>query len=307
MILKVDPPTLDEIEYMRPDQLLISALQMANLNEAYIKSLMKKRVNTVAYEFYCDASGSLPIIRSISEIAGNTSILIAAEYLASSSGGKGEMLGGISGIPPTDVVIIGAGTVGEFAARAAIGLGASVKVFDNSLYKLRRLQNNLGERVFTSVIQPNILAKALRSADVAIGALRSDNGLSPCVVTEQMVMEMKPGSVIVDVSIDHGGCFETSEVTSHTSPVFRKHDVIHYCVPNISSRVARTASYALSNVLAPLVMHIADSGGFHEFIWERPEVRSGIYIYKGMLTNQHIGNRLGIQHKSIELMIGGHL
>ncbi|MSQ79566.1 MAG: alanine dehydrogenase [Flavobacteriaceae bacterium] len=307
IILKVDPPVSEEIELMKPNQLLISALQLANLKEDYIKQLMKKKVNAMAYEFYRDASGSIPIIRSISEIAGSTAILIAAEYLASSSGGKGEMLGGISGIPPTEVVIIGAGTVGEFACRAALGLGASVKVFDNSLYKLRRLQNNIGERIFTSVIQPNILLKALKIADVAVGALRSDSGVGACVVTEEMVMGMKPGSVIVDVSIDRGGCFETSESTTHTSPTFRKHDVIHYCVPNISSRVARTASYALSNVLAPLILQIAESGGVDRYVWDRPAVRSGIYVYKGLLTNKHIAARLNLQYKSIDLLMGGHL
>lgn len=307
IILKVDPPTQDEIEWMKPDQLLISAIQLASLNELYIKNLAKKKVNAIAYEYFKDDSGSLPIIRSMSEIAGSTSILIAAEYLASSNHGKGEMLGGIAGIPPTEVVIIGAGTVGEFAVRAALGLGANVKVFDNNLFKLRRLQNDIGERVFTSVIQPNILKKALHSADVAVGALRGQDGRSPCVVTEEMVMQMKPGSVIVDVSIDHGGCFETSEVTNHMSPVFRKHDVIHYCVPNISSRVARTASYALSNVLAPLILQISESGGFNRFIWDNPSVRSGIYMLNGNLTNMHIGQRINMNSKDVDLLIGGFL
>lgn len=307
IIVKVDPPTPEEIENMKPDQLLISAIQLANLNEHYIKALTRKKVNAIAYEFYRDQSGSIPIIRSLSEIAGNTSVLIAAEYLASSNGGKGEMLGGVAGIPPTEVVIIGAGTVGEYAARTALGLGASVKVFDNSLYKLRRLQNNIGERIFTSVIQPNILSKALKVCDVAIGAMRGEGGMSPSVVSENMVMQMKPGAVIVDVSIDRGGCFETSEVTNHTSPVFRKHDVIHYCVPNISSRVARTASYALSNVLAPLILQIGEAGGFNKLIWDRPVFRSGVYTYKGYLTNKQIGNRFNLPSKTVDLLIGSHL
>ncbi len=307
ILLKVDPPTMEEIELMKPDQLLISALQLTSLNADYITALQKKKVNAVAYEFYKDSSGSIPIIRSMSEIAGSTSLLIAAEYLSSASGGKGEMLGGISGIPPSEVVIIGAGTVGEFAARAAIGLGASVKVFDNSLFKLRRLQNNIGERLFTSVLQPNILSRALKTADVAIGALRGEDNAGMCVVNEQMVMQMKPGAVVIDVCIDLGGCFETSEVTNHTNPVFRKHDVIHYCVPNIPSRVARTASYALSNVLAPLLMNIADSGSFHKLIWERPGVRQGIYVYKGQLTNRFVAQRFNMQSKDIDLLIGAHL
>ncbi len=307
VLLKVDPPTMEEIEMMKPDQLLISALQLTSITPDYITALQKKKVNAVAYEFYKDSSGSIPIIRSMSEIAGSTSLLIAAEYLSSASGGKGEMLGGISGIPPTEVVIIGAGTVGEFAARAAIGLGASVKIFDNSLFKLRRLQNNIGERLFTSVLQPNILARALKTADVAIGALRGEDNASMCVVNEQMVMQMKPGAVIIDVCIDLGGCFETSEVTNHTNPIFRKHDVIHYCVPNISSRVARTASYALSNVITPLLMNIADSGSFHKLIWERPGVRHGIYVYKGQLTSRFVAHRFNMQSKDIDLLIGAHL
>ncbi|MBI3233548.1 MAG: alanine dehydrogenase [Bacteroidetes bacterium] len=307
IIVKVDPPTLEEIEWMKPDQLLISAIQLANLTENYLKALQRKKVNAIAYEFYRDASGSIPIIRSLSEIVGSTSILIAAEYLASSNGGKGEMLGGIAGIPPTEVVIIGAGSVGEYAVRAALGLGASVKVFDNSLYKLRRLQTNIGERIFTSMIQPNILLKALKNCDVAVGAMRGDGGMSPNVVSENMVMQMKSGAVIVDVSIDRGGCFETSEVTSHISPVFRKHDVIHYCVPNISSRVARTASYALSNVLAPLILQIGESGGFNKLIWDKQIFRSGVYVYKGYLTNKHLGNRFNIPTKTVDLLIGSHL
>lgn len=307
IILKVDPPTTEEIEWMKPDQLIISAVQLASMNETFIKNMARKKVNAIAYEYYKDLSGSLPIIRSMSEIAGSTSILIAAEYLASANQGKGEMLGGIAGIPPTEVVIIGAGTVGEFAVRAALGLGASVKVFDNNLFKLRRLQNDIGERIFTSVIQPNILRKALHTADVAVGALRGQDGRSPCVVTEEMVMQMKAGSVIVDVSIDHGGCFETSEVTNHMSPVFRKHDVIHYCVPNISSRVARTASYALSNVLAPLVLQIGESGGFMRYIWDNPSVRSGVYMFAGNLTNKHIGDRTGLSSKDVDLLMGGFI
>lgn len=268
---------------------------------------MQKKVTAVAFEYMRDDELTLPIVRSMSEIAGTTSILIASEFLSSANGGKGEMLGGVTGIPPSEVVIIGAGTVGEFAAMAALGLGASVKVFDKSTHRLRRLQTNLGTRVYTSLLHPRILEKSLLTADVALGALRSENGRSPHIVTEDMVSKMKPGSVIIDVSIDQGGCFETSELTNHTHPVFKKHDVIHYCVPNIPSRVARTASYALSNILTPILLGIADEGGFQNYIWDKPGPRSGVYVYKGILTNKFIGDQFKISTKDIDLLIAAHL
>ncbi|TNE78197.1 MAG: alanine dehydrogenase [Bacteroidetes bacterium] len=307
IILKIDPPTKEEIDLMFPGQYLFSAIQMTNLSETYIKQLVNKKVTAIAYEFLKDQDDTLSIIRSMSEIAGSSAVLIGAEYLSNTRGGKGELLGGISGIPPTEVVIIGAGTVGEYAARTAVGLGANVKVFDNSLAKLRRLQNNLGMRVFTSILQPNIMSKALAAADLAIGALRSDEGRSPSVVSEDMVRNMKSGSVIVDVSIDQGGVFETSEITTHTNPTFTKHDVIHYCVPNIPSRVARTASYALSNIFSPIMLDIAEVGGFKNYFWESSIIRNGVYVYKGNLVKRHIGERFNMKFKDIDLLIGAHL
>jgi alanine dehydrogenase len=303
IVLKVSPPTMEEINWMQQGQILISAIQPAELKPMYIHELMNRGVTALAYEYLKDEWGSLPVIRSMSEIAGSTSVLIGAEYLSNVHGGKGELLGGITGVPPTEVIIIGSGTVGEYATRAALGLGAEVKVFDNSLYRLRRLQNNIGNRIYTSLLNPKILGKALTSADIAIGALRAEDGLTPNVVSENMVKNMKRNSVIVDVSIDQGGCFDTSEVTSHESPVFTKHDVIHYCVPNISSRVARTASYALSNIFSTLLLKIANSGGLKKYIWQKNGVREGIYIYKGRLTNRHISNRFDIPFKDIELLI----
>lgn len=307
ILVKVDPPTKEEIDLMRKDQLLISALQLTNISEAYIKQLFAKKVTAIAFEYLRDSQGSLSVIQTMSEIAGSTSILIGAEYLSNAGGGKGELLGGVAGIPPSEVVIIGAGTVGEYAARTAIGLGAIVKVFDNSLARLRRLQNNLNERIYTSILVPDILARALRSADLAIGALRDDDGRSPTVVTDEMVAQMKPNSVIVDISIDQGGCFETSEVTNHTNPVFRKHDVIHYCVPNIPSRVSRTASYALSNILTPILLGISEARGVKNYLWENHGIRQGIYIYKGALVKKALGERFKISHKDIDLLIAAHI
>jgi alanine dehydrogenase len=303
IILKVAPPSEEEIEMLGRKQTLFSALQMTVQSDNYVKQLMNKKVTAIAYDYIKDEDGIYPIIRSMSEIAGNTSILIAAEYLSNINNGNGSMFGGITGTSPTEVVILGAGTVGEFATRAALGLGAMVKIFDNSVYRLRRLQSDLATRVFTSVLQPKVLAKALKTADVVIGAIRAPKGRTPCVVTEEMVSEMKYGSVVIDISIDQGGCFETSRVTNHTNPVFRTHGVIHYCVPNIPSRVSRTASYALSNVLTPILVNIGDEGGVENLLRSNSGVRHGVYIYNGILTNQFLGETFKLPYKDIDLLM----
>ncbi len=303
IILKIEPPTDAEIELMRPDQILVSALQLDQMNPVLLNKLILKRVNAIAYEFLQDDSGSFPIIRAMSEMAGHASILLASEYLNNANIGKGELLGGFTGIPPTQIVVVGAGAVGEYACRAALGLGANVKVFDNELYRLRRLQEHLGGKIFTSTIQPNILAEALRTCDVAIGALRGESGRSPVVVTEKMVMQMKPNSIIIDVSIDQGGVFETSEITNHKNPIFKKHDVIHYCVPNITARVSRSASYALSNIFTPLLNDMSNYGGFHELLKIAKGFRHGVYIYKGNLVNDSLAKRFGMKYKDLELMM----
>jgi alanine dehydrogenase len=239
----------------------------------------------------------------MSEIAGSAVMLIAGQYLSSSNRGKGVLLGGISGIPPTKVIILGAGIVGEFAARAALALGASLKVFDNSVYRLKRLQNNIGQRMWTSVMEPRILAKQLKSCEVAVGALSSQTGRTPVVVTDEMVSNMRPGSIIIDVSIDRGGCFETSEITTHERPVFTKYGVIHYCVPNIPSGFARTASHAISNVLMPLLLEAGEEGGFENLVWHKIHLRSGIYLFKGALTNFHLSQRFDLKYTDLNLLI----
>ncbi len=307
VIVKVEPPTNEEVGWLGQDKLLISALQHGARNEAYVRSLMAKRINAIGFEYLKDESGVYPIVRSLSEIAGINAIAVAAQLLSINGGGKGEMLGGVAGIPPTEIVILGAGTVGEFAARAAIGMGANIKVFDNSLTKLRRLQNNLGQSVFTSLIHPKILQKAISNADVCIGCIRSEEGRSPVIVSEELVSQMKPNSVIIDISIDQGGVFETSEITSHAQPTFKKHDVLHYCVPNITSNVCRTASYALSNVITPLLLRISGSPNFAKFLFANPEIRHGVYIYKGNLTNKHLGKRLSIYNKDLDLLLAAHV
>mgnify|MGYP001215194924 FL=1 len=303
IILKVEPPTKEEIDMMKGRQTLISALQITTRSKNFVEKLAEKKINCLAYEFIQDDSGMMPFIRSMSEIAGNTSVLIASEYLSNVNLGKGLLFGGIAGVTPTEVVIIGAGTVGEFAARSAIGLGASVKVFDNSLTKLRRLQNDINFRVFTSIIQPKVLEKALRRADVVIGALRSNDKRTPCVVSKQMVSQMKEGSVIIDVSIDQGGCFETSKITNHAKPTFNKYGVIHYCVPNIPSRVARTASYSMSNLLTPIILKTGDFGGLDNVIVSDVGLRKGVYIFHGMVTNKMVGEWFELDYKEIDLII----
>ena len=303
IILKVEPPTKEEIDMMKGRQTLISALQITTRSKIFVEKLAEKKINCLAYEFIQDDSGMMPFIRSMSEIAGNTSVLIASEYLSNVNLGKGLLFGGIAGVTPTEVVIIGAGTVGEFAARSAIGLGASVKVFDNSLTKLRRLQNDINFRVFTSIIQPKVLEKALRRADVVIGALRSNDKRTPCVVSKQMVSQMKEGSVIIDVSIDQGGCFETSKITNHAKPTFNKYGVIHYCVPNIPSRVARTASYSMSNLLTPIILKTGDFGGLDNVIVSDVGLRQGVYICHGMVTNKMLGEWFKLDYKEIDLII----
>jgi alanine dehydrogenase len=301
-IIKVDPPTLDEIGLMHAGQVLVSALQLSVQPENYLKQLLKKKVTAIAVDFIRDRDGGYPFVRSMSEIAGNTVILIAAEYLSNVNGGKGLMLGGVLGVPPTEVVILGAGTVGEYAARAALGLGSSVKVFDNSLHRLSRLQNNIGSRLYTSTIHPDVLADALRSADVVIGAIRSMKGRAPVLVSEDMVKDMKYGSVIVDVCIDQGGCIETSEVTEHSRPTFTRFGVVHYCVPNIASRVAQTASMALSNIFSPMLLDMADNGGVEQKIRFDQGFRNGIYTFNGAVTNQYLAKTFDLPFRDLNLL-----
>jgi len=303
IIVKSAPVSDNDCEYLRPNQYVISPIHLAVMKREILEKMMLKKITALSFENLKDAGGHNPIVRSMSEIAGSAVMLIAGQYLSNANEGKGVLVGGISGIPPTKVVIIGAGIVGEYAARTALAMGASVKVFDNSIYRLKRLQNNIGVRMWTSVIEPKILGKQLRTCDVAVGALSGSGGRTPIVVTEEMVSAMRPGTVIVDVSIDHGGCFETSMVTTHKKPVFRKYDVIHYCVPNIPSGFARTASQAISNVLMPLLLETAEDGGIDNVIWYKINIRTGIYLFKGSLTNFYLSERFDLKYTDLNLLI----
>lgn len=303
ILVKSAPVVEEDLPYLQQNQVVISPIHLSAMKAELLQKMMDKRITAISFENLKDDSDSLPIVRSMSEIAGSAVMLIAAQYLGSANHGKGVLLGGISGIPPTKVIILGAGIVGEFAARAALALGASVKVFDNSVYRLKRLQNNIGQRMWTSVLEPRILAKQLKTCEVAVGALASASGRTPVVVSEEMVSNMRPGSVIIDVSIDRGGVFETSEITSHERPIFMKYGVIHYCVPNIPSGFARTASQAISNVLMPLLLEAGEEGGFETLVWHKVHLRSGIYLFKGSLTNFHLSQRFDLKYTDLNLLI----
>lgn len=302
IILKVEPPTLDELQLLNPQAILISALQIKTRSKKYFETLASKRVTALAFEYIRDEDGTYPAVRSLSEIAGTASVLIASELMANVNNGNGLMLGNISGVPPAEVVIVGAGTVGEFASRSALGLGANIKVFDNSITKLRCIQTSLGRPVYTSTIQPKNLLKALKRCDVLIGAVRGKNR-SPILVTETMVEHMKKGAVIIDVSIDMGGCIETSEITTHDKPTFEKHGVIHYCVPNIPARYSRTASVSISNIFTPYLLKIAEDGGLENSLRFDKGLKNGLYFYHGILTNKSVAEWFDLAYSDINLLI----
>jgi alanine dehydrogenase len=303
IILRLSPLSPSEILLLHENQFILTSLHYRNYTEEYIRGLMQRKVTAISFENIKDQYACYPFVRSMSEIAGNTAILIAAEYLSNVNHGKGVMLGGITGITPAEVVILGSGTAAESAARAALGLGAFVKIMDSSIHKMERLQNHLGMRLHTSVLHPQVLNKTLESADVVIGAMHFTDLSTRFLVSEDMVMRMKKGSVIIDISIDQGGCFETSECRTHGDPTFTKHGVIHYCVPNIASRVSRTASIAMSNVLNPILLDLASSGGPSPMLRQDLGLRQGVYLYNGILTNQNIGNQLGINSQDINLLM----
>lgn len=302
IIVKVGPLTQTEIEWLKPNSYLVSTVQINMQTRSYFEKLSAKKITALGFEFIRDSHGYLPVVRLLSEIAGTTSILLASELMSNTNGGNGILMGGIAGVRPAEIVILGGGTVGEYASRAALGLGANVRVFDNSLSRLRRLQTDLGVRISTSMLDPKELSKSLKRCDVAIGALRGD-ARTPCVVTEKMVEEMKNGSVIIDLSIDNGGCFETSAITTHDKPVIVKHGVIHYGVTNVTSRVSRTSTKALSNFFLPYLLSIAKEGGFEHVIKCDRGLRSGIYLYQGRLTKKKLSDWFGLPFHDINLLI----
>ncbi|MFW5656873.1 MAG: alanine dehydrogenase [Bacteroidota bacterium] len=302
IILKVSPLTVHEIEQLRGRQVVVSSLMLYRQERVFFEKLIEKKITAIAFEKIKDEYGCYPVVQSMSAIAGNTAIIIAGEYLSISKNGKGVLLGGIPGITPAEVVILGAGTASEYAIRAALGLGANVKIFDHSVQKLRLLQDKIGQYLYTSTYHSKILKKCLKSADVVIGAENLEDG-QPFLVTEEMVKNMKPGTVIIDIAIDQGGCIETSEYRSHHDPTVIKHNIIHYGVPNLPSRVARTASIALSNVIAPLLLSMGALGGIKSQLMADIGFRQGVYMYNGILTRSSISRKFGMPSKDIDLLM----
>lgn len=302
IILKVAPFIEREIDLLKGNQTIFSALHSITQTKDKINKLIDKKVKALAFEYIKSENDFFPIMQSMSEIAGCTSIMVAAENLSNENHGKGILLGGVTGITPTEIVILGSGTAAEFATKIALGLGAVVKIFDNSIFKLTNIQQKLNRQLFTSTLHPKVLSKALLSADVLISAM-DNNQRNELIITEEMVKTMKKNSVIIDLNVDNGSYIETSQITNLKSPTFIKEGVIHYCVTNISSRVSRTASIALSNILAPIIMKIAEEGGVMNCLKNNSGLRNGVYVFNGILTNKNIGEKLGLNYKDIELLM----
>lgn len=303
LIIKVAPFSKEEVGKLRDRSIVLSFLKVLKQDKETLTAMMRKNITAIAFERIRDKHDELPVVESMSEISGVTAVLIASEYLSNQHGGKGVMLGGISGVTPTEVIIIGAGTAGEYAARAALGLGAEVKIFDNSVHRLRKFQSILGQRLQTSVYHPQVLNKVLKSADVLIGAIQIEDLRPWYHITEDMVKKMKKGSFLIDLSIDRGGCIETMECRDLQDPVYERHGVIHFSAWNLPSRVARTASIALSNVFTPLIQEMADQGGLDPLLKNYTGLNNGVYIYKGILTNETLGQKFNLLSKDLNLLL----
>lgn len=280
---------------------------LGDVKADHMRQMITRGVTALGYEYIQDEHGDFPLVRMMHEITGTMAVQIAAHHLENTRGGSGILLGSISGVPPATVVILGAGITGEYAARTALGYGAQVYVLDDNLRQLRRLENALDRRIITAAANASYLASAIAVADVVIGAALKEGERAPVWVTEEMVASMKAGSVIVDTMIDQGGCIATSRSTTHSDPVYSVSDVIHYCVPNIPSTVARTATQALNNVICPTLLAIGDAGGIRQAIWEKPALRNGTYIFKRHLTKRALSEQFDIPYRDIEALMASDL
>lgn len=304
IILKVLPPLPSEVALMKPRVTLFSMIQLNVFSQEAFEAMIAKRIHAVAYELISDAYGRSPVLSVISEIEGTASITIASEMLSNTQGGKGILLGGIPGVSPTEVVIIGAGNAGTVAARAALALGACVKVFDDDIDKLRIIQQVVGQRLFTSTFHPNVLHNAFRTADVVIGAMRYINTRFRYVIAEELVRLMKRGALVIDLRISQGGCFETTCCLSPSDPaIFEQYGVLHYCKPNISNYVARTTSMAFSNIFVPMLFTLGDAGSIQAMVKADHGFRNGIYMYCGKPVNSYVSNHFNLSSNSLDLYL----
>lgn len=298
VILKISPPSLDELKLLHEHQTLFSALHLPIAKRAVIETLLSKKITAIAHELIENERGELPIVQMMGEIAGQLSIQVAAHYLQSKQGGRGILLGSIPGVPAANVVILGAGTVGRTAARVALGLGANVTVIDKNIAKLRELENLLQWRISTAIANPYYIELAVQRADVLIGAVLMKGEKTPHLVTEEMVKKMQPGSVIVDVSIDHGGCVETSRPTTLLDPTFIVHHVVHYCVPNMPAAVPRTSTVGWTNVLLPYLSEAFELG-IERVLAQDRGLANGVCTYKGYCTNRAAARAFDIEYTDI--------
>lgn len=304
IILKVLPPLAAEVAMMKHRATLFSTVQFSVFTPEAYSMMLAKRITAVAYELLTDDLGCCPVLNVISEIEGTASITIASEMLSNTQGGKGILLGGIPGVSPTEIVIIGAGNAGTVAARAAMALGASVKVFDDDINKLRTIQQVLGQGLFTSTFHPNVLLNAFRSADVVIGAMRYINTRRRYIIAEDMIRTMKRGALVIDLRINQGGCFETTCCLCPSDPpVFEQYGVLHYCRQNISNNVARTASIAFSNIFVPMLSQLGDMGGIQVMIKADPGFKNGVYMYCGKPVNNYVSNQFNLSSNNLDLYL----
>ncbi len=300
LIAKVTPLSDDETSLLQTNQILFSFLHLAVGNKNTIEKLLEKNVTAIGYELIENQEG-LPVLHSMSEIAGQLSIQVAERFLESSEeGGRGILLGGITGVAPAAIVILGAGVVGTSAARAAVGRGAQVIVIDKDLSRLRRLDTIFRKRITTVMANPYTISRGVRFADVLIGAVLIKAEKTPHLVTEEMVKKMKKGAVIVDVSIDQGGCIETSRITTISDPIYKMHDVVHYCVPNMPALVAKTASYGLNNASLGFIQNIADNGLSNALLGDE-SLSKGVCTYSGYCSNEIIAGIFDLEYRGLRV------
>ena len=300
IVAKVAPLNQEEVEYLEEGQILFSFLRMAYTRDDLLKRVIRKKISAIAYEFI-GKNGYLPVLETMTEIAGKLAIQVGERYLGSDiASSRGILIGGLPGVAPAAVVILGAGLVGFSAAKAALGRGAQVIVLDNDIHKLRRLQITLGSGITTVAANPYTIARGVSFADIVVGAAQVRGGRAPHLVTEEMVKEMKKGAVIVDVSIDQGGTFETSRPTTISDPIFVKHDVIHYCVPNMPSMVSRSASYGLTNSTIDFLTMIANNG-LDEVMMSEESVANGVWAHNGYCTNEFLTETFNLEFKKLRI------